>query len=159
MKRKLFYRELNCWVELDEETYLEIRRERQRTYYKQHKNGQCFCRKKELWLCDGMCDTCKFNGNGDVIFSSLVSEEESLESLRCCSDNGLQACCLEEGMCHKAMLKRVSELMPSALEYGRLKLLGKTEEEIAMEMGVARMTLYRRIQKVKRIIQSEFSEK
>ena len=57
---KLYYREHHCWLELEEEMYLEIRRERQRVYFKKHKAGECFCRKNKLWLCDGLCETCEF---------------------------------------------------------------------------------------------------
>lgn len=159
MKQKLYYRELGCWMELEEEVYLEIRRERQRTYYRMHKEGRCYCAKRQLWLCDGMCDTCGFYKRGEMLFSDLSSDKTSEDYLDVISDGGAEARRCEERLCREEMLQQIAECMPEALVYGQMKLDGKTDEEIAAVLGVTRMTIYRRVRKLRQIIEAEIEGK
>lgn len=159
MKRKLYYRELGCWLASKEEAYLEIRRERQRTYYRMHKEGRCYCAKRQLWQCDGMCDTCRFYKRGEMLFSELSAEEGNEDYLDVISDGGAAARRCEERLCCEEILQQIAEAMPEMIEYGRMKLDGKTDEEIAAVLGITRMTIYRRIRKLKSIIEAEREEK
>lgn len=163
MKRFLYYREIRKWVELDEELYLEIRRERQRVYAQKHEAGQCFCRKKKLWLCDGMCDTCEFFKTEERSLSSLVTNKKDVEIvdvtlLDCLTDEGEQQRLCEDKLIYQEMIGRLAEVMPELIEYGRMKLAGKTDKEIARQWGITRTSIYKRIKKARMILESEFEE-
>ena len=68
MKNMLYYRELHCWVKHEEAVYLKIRRMRQRVYAQRHDAQECFCKHKQLWLCDGVCDGCEFYKGSDEVY-------------------------------------------------------------------------------------------
>ena len=155
---KLYYREHGCWLEFDEETFLKIRRERQKTYYNRKKVGECFCSKKNLWRCDGMCDTCCYFKSGDMLLSTVINDSEDLTVMGCMSDGGEQERMCLEKIASQEILQYLKGVMPELLEYGKLRLSGKTEQEIAKKWGISRMAIYKKIQKAKKILLEKFGE-
>ena len=68
-KYRLYERGLG-WVQYDEATYLELRRERTRTCMRMRRQKRCLCSKKDQWRCDGFCDGCIYL---KVLEVSLIS--------------------------------------------------------------------------------------
>lgn len=155
---KLYYREHHCWLELDKETYLEIRRERQKIYYNRKKMGECYCNKKNLWRCDGMCDTCSCFKEEDRFLSNAINDSEELTVIGCLSDGGKQERMCLEKIAGKEILLYLEETIPELLEYGKLKLNGATDKEVAEKWGVSRMAIYKKILKAKKLIEEKFGD-
>ena len=53
---------------------------------------------------------------------------------------------------------KLNELMPQAIEIGKLREQGLSEDAIAERIGVGRKTYAYRLKKVKSILEEEFSE-
>ena len=160
MKKKLYYRELRCWVEHEEEVYLEIRRMRQRVYSKRHDAEECFCKREQLWLCDGICDSCAFyKGTDEVYFSALIQSDKKTEDVTIQDGlddgGGSEKFCIDK-VIYGEIIERLSEMMPELIEYGQLKIAGKTDEEIAKIWKISRTAIYKRIKKAKRLLEIEF---
>ena len=160
MKNKLYYRELHCWVEHETEVYLQIRRMRHRTYSKRYKAGECFCKYKQLWLCDGICDGCEFyKGTDELYFSGLIQSDKKTEDVTIqdsLDDDGRNEKLCMDTLIYGEIIERLSALMPELIEYGQLKIEGKTDEEIANTWGLSRTAIYKRIKKVKQVLEVEF---
>ena len=153
---KLYYREHRCWLELEEEIYLEIRRERQRVYFKKHKAGECYCRKNKLWLCDGLCETCEFYKKKELSLYAPACLSNDIPMIEYLSD----MCDYEEQkldeLTNKQMLKDLQEEIPIVLEYGKLKLQGMSDREIARELNIPRTSLYRLIEKARKLLSNRY---
>ena len=151
----MYYREHHCWLELDEKTYLEIRRERQRVYFKKRKAGECYCSKNKLWLCDGLCETCEFYKKKEVSLYApgyLSNDIPLIEYLSDRCDYETQTLVELE---NRQMLKDLQEEMPIVLEYGELKLQGLSDRQIAKELGIPRTSLYRLIEKARKLLKDK----
>jgi DNA-directed RNA polymerase specialized sigma24 family protein len=61
-------------------------------------------------------------------------------------------------MDYEGILKRLDEVMPLAKKIGLLRLEGKSDREIAKELGISRTSMYRMLDKAKAILQEEFEE-
>ena len=59
-------------------------------------------------------------------------------------------------MFYRAVIKRLKEIYPQAIEIGNLRIQGKTDEEIAEIIGVKRTTFRSRIERAKKQIFTEF---
>lgn len=55
-------------------------------------------------------------------------------------------------------LKRLNEIMPFARDIGLMRLKGMSDREIAERLGIARTTMYRMLEKAKRVLEGEFKE-
>ena len=55
-------------------------------------------------------------------------------------------------------LKRLDEIMPLARQIGILRLEGKSDREIALTLGIPRTTMYRMLERAKKILELEFQE-
>lgn len=160
MKNKLYYRELHCWVEHEEKVYLEMRRIRHRVYAKRHNAKECFCKREQLWLCDGICDGCEFyKGTEELYFSALIQSDKKAEDVTVqdsLDDGGdSENFCIDK-VIYGEMIERLSEMIPELIEYGQLKIAGRTDEEIAKKWGISRTAIYKRIKKAKCLLELEF---
>lgn len=151
-KFKLYYREHHCWLELDEETYLEIRRERQRVHFKRQKGKECFCPKKQLWLCDGLCDTCEFYQPCAESLDAPRCNEGSFTLLEFLSDGCNYEDLIADTNDKKAIIMQIRKYMPILLEYAVLKIEGFSDREIVKRLQVSRTSLYRKIEKMREIL-------
>ena len=157
IKNKLYYRELECWVELDENQYLELRRERQRIYYRRYTAGECYCPKKELWLCDGVCESCKYYCKKTLSLEKRIQCKMGEVSLKdTIADTTDYEEYFTEVIDDSSIIERIRELAPELIVYGQKKLEGKTESEIVKEMGCARSTIFRKMKKVQAILEAEY---
>ena len=56
------------------------------------------------------------------------------------------------------LFKRLNELMPQALEIGRMRQLGMSDTAISAEIGIPRKTFTDRLKRAKDILKSEFPD-
>ena len=158
-KNCLYERSLGKWVQYEEGAYLELRRLRTRTCMRMRRQKRCMCPKNEQWRCDGNCDGCTYLKNLEVSFNSKVSESEELTLGDVLTDGiDQESACVEKIYCEE-MLKRLDEIMPMAREIGELRLQGKSDREIARELGIDRMTMVRMLGRAKEVLLQEFQEK
>ena len=159
VKNRLYYRELQRWVDLDGGQYLELRRERQCMYYKRHQTGECYCSKKELWLCDGACETCKFYCKKELsIENPIQSKKHELDLEDVIADEiDYEEYCLTN-ICNSAIIEKLRELAPELIIYGKKKLEGKSDRQIAKEMGCARTTIDRKIKQFQVLLETEYED-
>lgn len=149
---KLYYREHGCWLEFDEETFLKIRRERQRVYFHRKKAQECYCSKRQLWLCDGLCDTCEFYQPRTQSLETPINNEKGFTLLGCLSDGCNYEDLIVEKNDRKEIILRIKAQMPILLEYGEMKLEGYSDRKIAEKLQIKRTTLYRKIEKMRKIL-------
>ena len=57
-----------------------------------------------------------------------------------------------------ALFLRLEEMMPEAIEIGRLRMDGDSDVHISKRIGIPNTTLRYRLQKVKKIIEKEFPD-
>ena len=158
MKKNCLYERGLGWVQYDEETYVKLRKERLRTRMRMRRQDRCFCPGDERWRCDGICDGCPFKRELEVSLNMKIggSEELTLEETLP-NGNEYENECVEKMHCED-ILKRLDEIMPLARQIGVLRLQGKSDREIAKELGISRTSMYRMLEKAQKILLSEFEE-
>ena len=151
--KRIFLKSTHQWVEVSEEYFRDHIRYYDALRKRQQSHGQCVCPKNRFWLCDGDCFTCEFHRAGDMI--SLDNTIENEEGDTCSLLNNLvdPTPSIEEIICDKIELDRLfarlNELMPEAIEIGKLRLDGFSDEEIAKSIGIKRTTFLSRLKKIK----------
>ena len=65
--RKIYIRNTKQWVPVTEEVYLEYYRPIWRLQKEAQKNGECFCPRSKLWVCDGDCAMCEYHSSGKAV--------------------------------------------------------------------------------------------
>ena len=58
----------------------------------------------------------------------------------------------------QALLDRIREIMPEAIQMGELRLQGQTDAVIAETLGIPRTTLLSRLKKLRKALDSEMSD-
>ena len=158
---RIYIKSTKEWVEVPEEYYRE-----HTSYYdtfrkKKQYHGQCACPKSKFWLCDGDCLTCEFhcssmdsldytveNKDGDTysLIDQLCDPSPSLESIIC------------DKVELDRLFARLNELMPEAIEIGRLRQQGLSDSAIADALGIRRTTFLSRLKKVKALLADEYPD-
>ena len=146
-----------CTEEEFRNYYHDIDLFRQRQQY--HK--QCVCPQKKWLECDMDCQTCPFRRNDvfslDKPLETAEGEEVSLlDSIP--DDSPLISDLIADKDQFGQLLRRLQEIMPEAIEIGRLREKGLSDTAIAGEISIPRKTFTDRIQKARRILQIEFPE-
>ncbi len=127
---------------------------------KKYRHGLCCCPEKKFTCCDMDCLTCPMRKSGaEISLDAIEGGEDNternnafFESPENVEDEVLNR--LEE----QEVIRRILELYPEAITYGKLKMDGKTDDEIAKITGIPRQTNHDRVQKVKKILREEFPE-
>ncbi len=133
----------------------------------QQNHGRCVCPQSKRLMCDMDCWTCPYQTNGDISYldDSLFDEyghemtwldhlQEQLPELQSLSVEDMAA----DSIDFRGVLERMSEIMPQAIEIGRLRQMGLSDEAIAAELQTPRMTLAYRLNKAAKILKKEFPE-
>ena len=68
-----------------------------------------------------------------------------------------ESACIEK-MQSEDILKRLDEIMPLARKIGIMRLQGKSDRQIATDLGISRTSMYRMLDKAKAVLQAEFEE-
>ena len=129
---------------------------------KQQRHGRCVCPENKRLDCDMDCATCPFRRAGDGLSLDYTTTDEDGTEI-CWADNledpsPLIEDIVADGIQMTALFKRINELMPQAIEIGKLRQQGLTERQIEAEIGVGRKTYAYRLKKVREILAKEFPE-
>lgn len=157
---RIYLKATRKWAEVPEEVYREHTRFHDAYRKRQQSHGQCTCPKNKFWLCDTDCLVCEFRRAGDQISLDHTIENESGDSCSLLDSLVDPAPLIEDVICNKAELdqlfSRLQELMPEAIEIGKLRQKGLTDEAIAEIIGIARTTFRSRLTKAKEQLAKEF---
>ena len=158
---RIYLKSSREWVEVPEEVYREHIRHYDSFRKKQKGRGECACPKSKFWLCDGDCLTCEFH------CSSMDSLDYTVENKDGDTYSLIDQICdpspsLESIICDKVELDRLfarlNELMPEAIEIGRLRQQGLSDSAIADALGIRRTTFLSRLKKVKALLADEYPD-
>lgn len=158
---RIYVKSTHEWVAVPEETYQEHVRHYDTFRKKQKGRGECACPKSRFWLCDGDCLTCEFH------HASMQSLDYSIESEDGDTCSPLERLCdpspsIDSVVCDKVELDRLftrlNDLMPEAIEIGRLRQQGLSDSAIADALGIKRTTFLSRLKKAKAQLEVEFPD-
>jgi len=137
--------------------YHDIDLFRQRQQYRK----QCVCPQKKWLECDMDCQTCPFRRN-DVFSLDKPLETAEGEEMSLLESIPDESPLISEIIANKEHLnllfRRLNEIMPEAIEIGRLRQIGLNDSDIAARIGKPRTTLLSRLQKARKILEAEFPE-
>lgn len=161
--KRIYLKATRQWVEVSEEYYRDHTRHYDAFRKRQQSHGQCVCPKNKFWLCDGDCFNCEFHRAGDQLSLDFTTENEEgdvcspLDALADLSPS------VEEVVCDKAELDqlfdRLNDLMPEAVQIGKLRQQGLSDEAIAKIIGIKRTTFLSRLKKAKEQLAAEFPDR
>lgn len=121
------------------------------------------CPRSKWWLCDGMCQDCEFHAPGDTLSLDMPVSNEDGDKVTLLDTLVDPTPTIESVICDKAELDqlfvRLNELMPEAVEIGRLRQDGLSDEAIANIIGIKRITFLSRLKKAKEQLASEFPDR
>ena len=161
--KRIYLKATRQWVEVSEEYYRDHTRYHDALRKRQQSHGQCVCPKSKFWLCDGDCLTCEFRRAGDMLSLDYTVENENGNACSPLDNLADPAPSIEEIICDKAELDqlfaRLNELMPEAVEIGRLRQDGLSDEAIAEMIGIKRTTFLSRLKKAKEQLAAEFPDR
>ena len=161
--KRIYLKATRQWVEVSEEYYRDHTRYHDALRKRQQSHGQCVCPKSKFWLCDGDCLTCEFRRAGDMLSLDYTIENEDGNACSPLDNLADPAPSIEEIICDKAELDqlfaRLNELMPEAVEIGRLRQDGLSDEAIAEMIGIKRTTFLSRLKKAKEQLAAEFPDR
>ena len=161
--KRIYLKATRQWVDVSEEYYRDHTRYHDALRKRQQSHGQCVCPKNKFWLCDGDCLTCEFRRAGDMLSLDYTVENEDGDVCSPLDNLADPAPSIEEIICDKAELDqlfaRLNELMPEAVEIGRLRQDGLSDEAIAKIIGIKRTTFLSRPKKAKKQLAAEFPDR
>ena len=160
--KRIFDKGTKTWFEVTPEQYAEFDRFRTNKRKREQYHGRCMCPRSKWWLCDGMCEDCEFHAPGDTLSLDATTTNE----------NGDETCLLDsiaspesdpidiilDQILMRQLLKRLSELMPEAIEIGMLRNENIKDEDIADIIKIKRTTFRSRISKAEEKLREEFGE-
>ena len=148
---------------VSEEEYFALYRPVWRRQKQMQKSGQCLCRQKYLWKCDGQCDLCEFSAAGTELSLDFTTENEEgdvcspLDSLADLSPSIEDVACDRDEL--DQLFERLNELMPEAVQIGKLRQKGLTDEAIAEVIGIKRTTFLSRLKVAQKKLAAEFPDR
>ena len=123
----------------------EIYNHRTREQY----HERCFVPRRARWTCDGQCDLCRYHENDGRFTSADLLSEQGFDW----QDSAiLPEDAVINDMVYPQVLERLKQLLPEALEVGRLRMAGYTETEAAEILGIPRVTYRYRVRRTKQIL-------
>jgi hypothetical protein len=164
----------------DKQYYIYIRSTRERipctkeefdAYYhdinlfrqKQQRHGKCVCPEKKRLDCDMDCASCPFRRAGDTVsldYKTTHNEDgEEIAWIDSLEDpSPLIADIVADRETLLRIFDRLNDLMPEALDIGKMRLAGKSDLAISAEIGIKNTTFRSRLERVKKVLASEFPE-
>ena len=129
---------------------------------KQQRHGRCVCPESRRLHCDMDCATCPFRRAGDGLSLDYTTTDEDGTEIRWADNledpSPLIEDIVADGIQMADLFKRLNELMPQALEIGRMRQLGMSDTAISAEIGIPRKTFTDRLKRAKDILKSEFPD-
>lgn len=133
----------------------------------QMNHGRCICPPSRWLSCDMDCYNCPYQTPGDTssLNRSLWDDDgENMDWLDHLQEKmpELQTLAPDEYVSDtiymRQVLDRLCQIMPQAIEIGRLREKGLSDTAIAKEIGIPRKTFTDRLKKAMGILQKEFPE-
>lgn len=148
-----------CTKEEFDNYYRDINAFRQKQQY----HGKCVCPEMKRLDCDMNCATCPFSRGGDQVsldYKTVVDEDgEEITWLNSLEDpSPLIEDVVADHQTFQLLFIRLNELMPEALDIGKMRLAGKSDRLIATEIGIKSTTFRSRLDRVKKVLASEFPD-
>ena len=131
-------------IEVSEEIYRAYYQPIWNTRYHAQKNGECRCTKAQLWKCDGVCPGCPFYAAGKKVSidTPIGGEEDELTLGDTLADDASSAeSILMDKELLDALYDELNRLDPDGRRICELIMQGKTEREIAADMGKRQSTM------------------
>ena len=128
----------------------------------QQRSMNCVCPANKRLECDMDCLTCPYYRRGITWSLEYTrsdndnSNDSQMDHLKDTSSPVDEMISDVEEM--KCLFKRLEVLMPQAIEIGKLRQEGLTEDAIAEKIGTPRSTYTYRLKKVQKILKEEFPE-
>ena len=162
--KRIYDKQAKTWFEVTPEQYKEFDTWRTNLRKREQYHHRCMCPRNKWWLCDGMCDDCEFHAPGDILSLDMpTSNDDGDDEVTLLDMLEDPAVSIEEVICDKAELDqlfdRLNELMPEAVQIGKLRQEKLTDEEIAKVIGIKRTTFRSRLEKSKAQLASEFPDR
>lgn len=145
-------------IEVSEEIYRAYYQPIWNTRYHAQKNGECHCTKAQLWKCDGVCPGCPFYAAGKKVSidTPIGGKEDELTLGDTLADDAPSA---ESILMDKELLDtlydELNRLDPDGRRICELIMQGKTEREIAADMGKRQSTINYQKNKIADDIQTD----
>ncbi len=158
---RIYVKSTREWVEVPEETYKEHIRYFDTFRKRQQSRGECACPKSKFWLCDGDCLVCKFRCSSMDSLDYTIETEDGdafspLDRL-CDPSPSIESIVIDKVELDR-LFARLNELMPEAIEIGKLRQQGLSDSAIAGALGIKRTTFLSRLKKVKALLEAEFPD-
>lgn len=161
--KRIYNKQTKAWFEVSPEQYEEFDRWRTNLRKREQYHHRCMCPRSKWWLCDGMCQDCEFHAPGDTLSLDMPVANEDGDEVTLLDTLVDTAPTIESVICDKAELdqlfKRLNELMPEAVEIGKLRQDGLSDEVIAEIIGIKRTTFLSRLKKAKEQLAAEFPDR
>ena len=161
--KRIYDKQTKTWFEVSPEQYEEFDRWRTNLRKREQYHHRCMCPRSKWWLCDGMCQDCEFHAPGDTLSLDMPVANEEGDEVTLLDTLVDPAPTIESVICDKAELDQLfaclNELMPEAIEIGKLRQDGLSDEAIAKIIGIKRTTFLSRLKKAKKQLAAEFPDR
>lgn len=161
--KRIYDKQTKTWFEVAPEQYEEFDRWRTNLRKREQYHHRCMCPRNKWWLCDGMCQDCEFHAPGDTLSLDMPVSNEDGDEVTLLDTLVDPAPTIESVICDKAELDqlftRLNELMPEAVQIGKLRQDGLSDEAIAEIIGIKRTTFLSRLKKAKEQLTTEFPDR
>ena len=164
---RIYIRSTKQWVSCTKEQFDDYYRDINAYRRTQMNHGRCVCPPSKRLMCDMDCWTCPYRTPGDLssLDSGRIDDEgdemnwldhlqEKMPDLQTPSNEDI----VTDALYMRQLFARLNEVMPQALEIGRLRQLGMSEDAISEEIGTGRKTYAYRIKKAAELLKNEFPE-
>ena len=161
--KRIYDKQTKTWFEVSPEQYEEFDRWRTNLRKREQYHHRCMCPRSKWWLCDGMCQDCEFHAPGDTLSLDMPVSNEDGDEVTLLDTLVDTAPTIESVICDKAELdqlfERLNELMPEAVQIGKLRQDGLSDEAIAEIIGIKRTTFLSHLKKAKEQLAAEFLDR
>lgn len=161
--KRIYDRQTKTWFEVTPEQYKEFDTWRTNLRKREQYHHRCMCPRSKWWLCDGMCDDCEYHAPGNILSLDMPTSNDDGDEITLLDMLEDPTPSIEEVICDKAELdqlyERLDQLMPEAVEIGRLRQKGLTDEAIAKIVGIKRTTFRSRLEKAKAQLAAEYPDR
>ena len=148
--------------ESDNEGVKWFLREQNTVRSRHYRRGECSCPKEKWFRCSTDCACCKYRMNAPTSLDCVCSESGDYYNEEYIVKNTTlyQSISLEDMVARKdeaaSILLIIEREDPTLLEFGNLKLLGKTNSEISEILHIKRSTLDSRRAKLFTLLNSKY---
>ena len=133
----------------------------------QQRHMRCVCPPKKRLSCDMDCYTCPYrSGEEGLRLNSTVTQpfenvcKDQLEDWInfIPDDQASFENLIADAEELKTLIARLSELLPEAIEVGKLRLAGESDRSIERQTGISRKAFAYRLKNVKKLLEKDFSD-